>query len=268
MAVHEKVITSRDNPLVKLSRQVRDGKERGMIFLEGLRLCEEAVRSSLKIEAALFTDEFQQSPKGAELIKLLADSIQNLARAQEGVIRSVSDTQAPQGIVILAKRPDSSLESFSKALTDSPLLVVLDKVSNPSNAGSILRTAEAAGANGTVSIKGSADLFSPKALRGSMGSALRLPVWTGASFEEVESLFNQKGITLVAADANATRSYLDFNWKRPAALLMGGETGFEQSASTVAERVFIPMSSSVESLNVAVACGVILYEAFRQRSKA
>ncbi len=178
----------------------------------------------------------------------------------------VSDTKTAQGVVALARRPRTGPELLEQAAA-TPLVVVMHRVNNPSNAGAMLRVAEAAGATAAVATAGSTDLFSPKSLRGSMGSAFRLPLWTGAAYEEVLAWCAARGVRAVSTAAAAPRTHTELDWTTPRAVLMGPEAGGLTAEETRAadERVRIPMRPPVESLNVAVALGVILYEAARQR---
>ena len=136
------------------------------------------------------------------------------------------------------------------------------------NVGAILRTAEAAGVTGIITTRNTSDPFSPKSLRGAMGSAFRLPIWRNADFDEAVSWCRERGINLVATDADADLKHTDWDWKRESALLLGPEsTGLTSDELRVADQsVKIPMQGEVESLNVSVAAGIILYEAARQRS--
>src|SRR5918992_2147504 len=177
-------ITSRDNSLLRLARAVRDGKETEYIFVEGLRLCEEALRSSLKIEAVIVSEELLRKERAADAIAELSQASRRSASVSEKLLESISYTKTPQGIVVLADRPESSEKRLSTSLEHNSLLVVLHQINNPVNVGAILRTAEAAGATGIITTKNTSDPFSPKSLRGAMGSAFRLPVWSDADFDE------------------------------------------------------------------------------------
>lgn len=263
-----KSITSRDNALLRLARAVRDGKNADYIFVEGLRLCEEALRSALEIESVIVSDELLRKEKAAEAIAGLAQVSRRSASVTEKLLESISYTKTPQGIVVLARRPESSEERFSQSLDESPLLVVMHQINNPVNVGAILRTAEAAGAGGVIATRNTTDPFSPKSLRGAMGSAFRLPIWTGPEFADVMSWCRERGIETVCADAEATLSYTDLDWTRAAALVLGPEsTGLSDDETKRASRIVsIPMRGSVESLNVSVAAGVLLFEAARQRA--
>ncbi|MFN2453842.1 MAG: TrmH family RNA methyltransferase [Pyrinomonadaceae bacterium] len=258
---------SRDNALVRKARAVRDGKQRELIFVEGVRLCEEALHARLFIEDALCTERVAQDEGCAPLLQALRDAGVFVRLASERVMDFICDTKTPQGIALLAHRPAARAAAFEKALHNS-LFVILHRLNNPANAGSILRTAEAAGANGVIATAGSTDMFSPKALRGAMGSSFRLPLWTGAGFSEAIEWCRARDIKTVATDARATRLYSDIDWTKPKALLVGAEAGglTEDETAACDEVIHIPMRAPVESLNVGVAAAIVLYEAARQRS--
>jgi TrmH family RNA methyltransferase len=264
-----KIINSRDNALVKRARAVRDGKIRGQIFIEGVRLCEEATRAGLEINAVLYNEKLLKDERGQRLLQSLKAAEAQVALVSESVLSSVSDTKTPQGVVILALRPPTDKSVLEKGAAEIPLIVVMHRINNPSNAGAILRTAEAAGATGAVVTLDSTDIFSPKALRGAMGSSFRLPLWTGADFKEALAWCSRRQIQTIATDASARRVYIEVDWTRPNAFIVG-EEGSGLTASEVAEAieaVKIPMRAPVESLNVAVATGIVLYEAARQRNE-
>jgi TrmH family RNA methyltransferase len=261
------LITSRDNSLLRQARAVRDGKIKDLIFVEGLRLCEEALRSSLPIEAVIFSDQIAQKDKAASTIAELTKIAKRSGEVSEKLLESVSYTKTPQGVVVLAPRPDSSSSRLS--VNNSPLLVVMHEINNPVNVGAIIRTAEGAGATGAIATSNTSDPFSPKSLRGAMGSAFRLPIWTGPGFQEVIEWCDSHKIQTICADAASTRSFTEVDWTEPRALILGREsTGLSEEEMRAADHsVRIPMQGSVESLNVAVAAGVLLYEAARQRGR-
>jgi TrmH family RNA methyltransferase len=260
-------ITSRDNSLLRHARAVRDGKISGSIFVEGLRLCEEALRSGLRIEAIIYSEQLARKDRAAELIRDLEGGAEKAAAVSEKLLESISYTRTPQGIVVLASRPALQGEEFSARQGANPLLVVLHRINNPVNVGAILRTAEAAGASGLITTSGTADPFSPKSLRGAMGATFRLPLWTGVEYPQVIDWCRDQRVQTVCADAHAKKSYSDLDWRQPAAIVMGAESdglSAEEIALTNAA-VSIPMRGATESLNVAVAAGILLYEASRQR---
>jgi TrmH family RNA methyltransferase len=264
------MITSRKNQLAQRAREARDGRARELIFVEGLRLCEEAARSRLTVVEVLFTEEFGADARGARLLNELQQTKARLSPISESVLASISDTKTPQGIVMLAKRPICDRETFERALMDVPLVVVLHGVNNPANAGAVVRVAEAAGAAGVVATAGTTDLLSPKSLRAAAGSSFRLPLWTGATLAEVFDWCKARGVETVSTDLAAKRSHTEIDWRSARAIVCGAE-GDGLSADEIARadvRVRIPMRAPVESLNVAVAAAVVLYEAARQRGFA
>jgi len=262
-------ITSRDHSLLRHARAVRDGKEDDLIFVEGLRLAEEALLSGLTIEAVVFSEQLARKEKAAEVITNLSTATTRAASVSEKLLESISYTKTPQGIVVLARRPEASKQRLEASLKPQSLLVVLHTINNPVNVGAILRTAEAAGVTGVITTVNTSDPFSPKSLRGAMGSAFRLPIWRGASFDEVVEWCQQHSISSLCADAGGPVSYLEVDWTQPNALILGPEsTGFAPAELEVATKtVTIPMQGLVESLNVSVAAAIVLFEAARQRAK-
>jgi RNA methyltransferase, TrmH family len=261
-------ITSRDNSLLRQARSVRDGKSDELIYVEGLRLCEEAHRSNLEIEAVIVSEELQRKERVAAAIAELSRVSKRVASVSEKLLESISYTKTPQGIVVLAQRPEATEERLAASLTKSSLLVVLHEINNPVNVGAILRTAEAAGATGVITTRNTSDPFSPKSLRGAMGSAFRLPIWSGPGYAEMIAWCRKHDLVIICADVDAQTSYTQIDWTGPNALLLGPEsTGFTPEELESAEkRVAIPMKGAAESLNVSVAAGILLFEAARQRS--
>ena len=265
-------ITSRDNRKIKLVRKVRDNRLKDLIFLEGLRLCEEILRSETKVEEVFHTQEFAKNERGKMLLSELDSLTGNILEVEEKIFNSISATKNSQGIILICRRPQTSFEIFEKSLIKNgkkfPLLILLHEINNPSNLGAILRTAEAAGVAGIILTKNSADVFSPKALRGAMGANLRLPIWADADFFEAIKLAKKKNFSTVCADVNADKNYLEVGWKKPRLLIFGSEAhglSFEER-NAVEESLLISMENEVESLNLAVSCAVILFEAKRQQN--
>src|SRR5215210_4638576 len=214
------LIKSRDNTLVKRARAVRDRKLDGLIFIEGVRLCEEALGASLPIEDVFETERLAGDERGSRLIQALSNTCERIALVSDQVFASISDTKTPQGIIVIAAAPQTGSEMLVPPDGQVPLIIVMHGINNPANAGAILRTAEAAGATGAITSHGSTDLFSPKALRGAMGSSLRLPLWTGAEFKNIIDWCARQGVRTVCADVHATRSHTEVDWTVPRALIL------------------------------------------------
>lgn len=260
-------ITSRDNSLLRRARAARDGKIDDLIFVEGLRLCEEAFSSQLEIEAIIHSDQIARKNRAASLIQTLNGVTTTSAEVSEKLLASISYTKTPQGIIVLAHRPSNDVQTFAAKQPKTPLIVILHEINNPVNVGAIVRVAEAAGVTGVITTANTADPFAPKALRGAMGSAFRLPIWSGATFPETISWCEAENIQTSAADASGSKTYKDVAWRQSSALLVGREsTGLsDDEIAAVGRTIRIPMMGAAESLNVAVAAGVILYEAASQR---
>ena len=261
-------ITSRDNSLLRQARAVRDGKIKELIFVEGLRLCEEAIRSELSVEAVIFSEQLAEKERAAAMIEHISRVAQRVGSVSEKLLESISYTKTPQGIVLLAERPNSSRSVLNNSFQQAPLLIVMHQLNNPVNVGAIIRTAEAAGATAAIATGNTTDPFSPKSLRGAMGSAFRLPIWTGPTYFEVIQFCRERSIETVCADAASRKLFTELDWSTGHALIVGPESvGLSQSEIEAADvAVQIPMKGSVESLNVSVAAGILLYEAARQRT--
>lgn len=261
-------ITSRDNQRIKFIRSVREGRENNKIFLEGLRICQEVAKTGLEVDYLCFTPEFWQSNQGEELIKYFSDFNAQFLEVSESIFNSLSDTKNSQGIILIAQKPKTGKEIIKQNLSQNPLILLIHKLNNPSNLGAILRTAEATGVEGIITTKGTTDIFSTKALRGGMGANLRIPIWENVDYFEAVSWAKTNGITSVCADIRSSKSYLEIDWKTPRILIVGSEGHglTNEEFRETDESLIIPMRNKVESLNVAVACGVILFEVERQRN--
>jgi RNA methyltransferase, TrmH family len=256
------MITSAANPKLKLARAVKDGREPELLFVEGERLCEDAVISGLQVRMVLHGS--QPSARAQALLERLPQ-VEQVA-VQDALLQAVADTVKTQGLVLLAERKVTPL---AEALAGS-LTVVLDAVQDPGNVGALMRTAEAAGATGMVLLRGCADAFSPKVLRSAMGSAFRLPLATQVTGEELLAACAVAGLAVVSTSGVDAVVHTQFDWVQPTALVLGNEGNgvCEGLLAASQARVCIPMQGAVESLNVAAAGAVLLFEAARQRSVA
>lgn len=266
-------ITSRDNQRLKQARKVRDAKIENLIFVEGWRLCREVLRSNLRIDEVFFSESFTKNERGKDFLAKF--SARNIAAAEvsDKVFNSLADTKTSPGIVLISQKPPAEKSIVETSLRENrhnfPLVVLLHQINNPSNLGAILRSCEAVNAAGVILTKGSADAFSPKALRGAAGASFRLPIWKRADFFEVLNWAKEKNLIPVCADIKAEKSYLEIDWKKPRLLIFGSEAhGLNaEERAEIEESLVIPMENNVESLNLAVSCGVILFEAKKVKSE-
>jgi TrmH family RNA methyltransferase len=258
------VIRSRSNAVVRRFRALKERAGSDLALLEGTKLVEEALAAGVEIAEVAASARPVRSPQGRELLDVLHARGVRVRLMDEDVMASISEAETSQGLVALARRPSFAEEAMFRG---RPLLLVAVGIQNPGNVGALLRAAEAAGATGAYMAEGCADTFSWKALRGSMGSAFRLPHLRRARARETLLRLNARGVATVAAVASAGTPYDQVDLARPVALVVGNEgAGLgEDVLSAVSARAAIPMRGGVESLNVAVAAGVLLFEAARQR---
>ncbi len=246
-------IRSVHNPLLRRARAALAGKEKGLIALEGDRLVEEALRRGLVLEACLVSEE--RLERAHELARLGAPV--RLVDAQ--LLQRASALVTPPGILALASVPPAlSLEELSPAR--APLVAVACGISDPGNLGALARTAEAAGV-GALVLVGGASPWNPKALRGSMGSLLRLALVQAPDAGAVRAALAQHGWRQVRAATRGGVAFERFDWRGPLALWISSETGALPPEAGEAEPVTIPMAGAVESLNVTTAAAILLFAA-------
>ena len=239
-------LISDKNPLLKEVRRLAAGGAPGedrLVLAEGPHLLDEALRSKIEIHAVILAESAAEVPVG---------SAARVVRVLDGLFNKLASTESPQGVLALVRLPEWTTEDLVRG---TPLVVVLDGVQDPGNAGAILRTAEAFGATGAVFLKGTVSPSNPKCLRASAGSAFRMPIIT-----EIPP-----GLDLYAADPRAKLPVADAKLAAACAIVIGAEgRGVGPEITARATGVKIP-TVKVESLNAAVAAGILLYEARRQR---
>jgi len=258
-------ITSRQNPLVARFRAAARGDVGGLLLLDGAHLVADALAARLTFQLAAVTPAALERPDVAAIAAGLSSAGVEVATVSAVVMDALSPVRSSSAIVAVAERPASADDRVFAGV--APLAVIVVDVQDPGNVGAIVRVAEAGGASGVIVANGSADPFSWKALRGSMGSALRLPIVSGIDVDAAVADARRHGCRIVAAVPRDGRSMVELTLTGAVAVLIGGE-GRGLSASLVDaadERVTIPMEAPVESLNAAVTAALIVYEARRQR---
>jgi len=278
------LLTSRDNRWLKEFRMALRGglpTENGSVGVEGLRLVEEALRSGCPIQAVLFSESGERHHERlAPLIDRPEMAFPTL-RTTDRLFEGIADTEHPQGVAALVQPKQISFDDLVRSPFSScaPLLVVLAGVQDPGNVGTILRTAAAFGATGAATvasgISGTANPYSPKALRASAGAALHLPILAGMSLAILLAQFKVAGVRTLASSVREPGdgeppllAPWEVDWCQPVALLVGNEgAGLPEEVERGADaRIRIPMASGIESLNAAAAAAVLFYEAARQRN--
>jgi TrmH family RNA methyltransferase len=255
------MISSSQNPKLKLARALRGRpkgrREAGAFLAEGVRLLEEAVAADWPVRFALYSDELNE--RGKALVVKLKERGMEVEGVQAGLLQSLSETEASQGILAV-------LEFADLPLPGSPdFVLVPDAVRDPGNLGTLLRSADAAGVQAVLLPPEMTDAFAPKVVRAGMGAHFRLPMQT-MGWEEIQRFSDSAKLTVFLAEMDGPSCW-DTDLRGPLALIVGGEAeGASREARQLAgERIGIPMSGGVESLNAAVAGSVLMFEVLRQR---
>lgn len=251
-------IRSKDNKIWKRCEQLTMRKYRdrsGLYLIEGENLLDEAIRNHVRIETVLVREDCQKAlPPAAADKAFLLDA---------RLFDKLAQTVTSQGILAVVAKAEVRKEDFI-GLPGSNF-IVLDRLQDPGNIGTILRTADAAGYRLAILMKGTADVYAPKVVRAATGSLFRMPVVFMASTEELVEFTRAAGKKLTATCLDAQRCYYDEDLTHDIALVIGNEgSGVAPALIESSElRIKIPMQGNIESLNAAVAAGVLMYEAMR-----
>ena len=248
-------ITSLQNTLVKKTAELKNKKARqteGTFFLEGKRAIEEALTSGWQLEALFCTEQYEKENLA------LAETKAPCYLVDEHIMGKLAATEHPQSVGAVIKQKKNTLADLAGK---AGLVLILDGVMDPGNLGTIIRTADAAGVLGVVIADNSVDLFNPKVVRSTMGSIFHLPVIIGTSREEIKDFCAKEQIALWATALEDGVDFHSVSWPEKLALVMGNEArGVSAEMLAMAEKkIFIPMQGKAESLNVAIATGILLF---------
>lgn len=264
-------ICSQDNKQIKLAAALRQKKHReetGMFLLEGIHLVESALAVQWKFEQVFVCEEQLPQSRFVALIEKLDSAGKQIFTVSAALFKKITETSSPQGVVAIAVICQNDLPELQPCSISPDNLpwIILDAVQDPGNVGTIVRNADAAGVAGLIMTPGCADLYAGKTVRASMGSLFHIPIYN-ATASQCLTFFSQQGIQVYIADAAATKNHTELDFTSQRAIVFGNEGAgvseiFRQQMSRA---VAIPIVGRAESLNVASAAAVILYEAARQR---
>jgi len=254
-------IESKNNNLFKEIKKLKEKKHRiksNKYLIEGLRFVEEAIKSKVSIDSIIFTESFKE--KNPDLFLKINENIK-LIQMNEALLKQLCSTENPQGIV-------GVINMQNKELKSGELVILVDKVQDPGNMGTIIRTAHAAGAAGIVMTKGTVDIYNDKTLRSTMGSIFYIPIVEDDSLDFVKSL-KKEGYKLVVSSLQGKNNFFEENLQGKVMIAVGNEgNGVSDEVYDIADiKVKIPMPGEAESLNVAVATSIMIYEKIRQSFK-
>lgn len=259
------MITSLQNPLVKQMRKLHSPKgrrEQNLFLLEGTHLLETACENDCSLATLCYTQQWQQ--RYPQLLEIACKQAKRTEIVSEEVLDAIATTVHPDGVVATAVR----MVDKPTKLAHLHLGIVLERLQDPGNLGTIIRTSVAAGVDGLWLSDNSVDLDNPKVLRSSAGEWFRLPIAVSSNITEVVKEYRSQGVQIVATLPKADRLYWDIDFKRPTLILLGNEgAGLTEEMLSLSDlQVKIPLHGGVESLNVAIAAALLLYEAQRQIS--
>ncbi len=266
-------IESAANSRLKLVSKLHNHKHRreeGLFVADGIRLAEMAIDAEWPIRFALVTEQALANHRVIKAIEALQERNCPVLQLSQELYSKVSDTVNGQGfLLVMAQRLFTWQEVLTSDRGEAPLLVVLDGIQDPGNAGNIIRTADALGCSGLICLSGTVDVFSDKVVRSSMGSIFNIPFLDNVSRGAFVDACHDNDVNMIATalDKMAMKHYMT-EYNSPTAIIMGNEgNGVSQELLDAVDRkVYIPMSGKAESLNVASAAAIILYEANRQRA--
>jgi TrmH family RNA methyltransferase len=259
------MITSAQNPKIKwlreLQRSSRERRQAGAFVAEGVRLLEEALAAGWQAQALFCVEDLE--PRAKALVDGFIAAGVSVELVAPHVLAAASDTETPQGALAVFGLPIAQ----SPAQLDFAFLP--DRVRDPGNLGTMLRTAAAAGVGAVLLPPEGVDPYAPKVLRGAMGAHFRLPLLS-LEWEQIAALVDRHHLKVLLAEAEGGLPYTRADFRQPLALIVGGEAegAGPQALRLAQQRVAIPMPGGSESLNAAVAAGILLFEVVRQRSAA
>jgi TrmH family RNA methyltransferase len=261
------LMTSRQNPRIVAARQLAERKHRrqqGRFLVEGVKLLELALRASARPHSA-FVCYQQLAPDAAGLLERLHAAGAELFPVSPAVMQALAEREAAEGLVATFDLWEASLDDLR--LAGSDLVLVLDRLQDPGNLGTLIRTADAVGAAGVVLLEPCVDPFDPKVVRGSMGSIFHVPLVRTSDAAATLAALHGRGLRIVAADAHRGVDWGDELWQGGVALALGNEArGLSPDVIPHIDAwVRLPIPGQAESLNVAVAGGVLMYAWVRQR---
>lgn len=252
MPLDPEIIRSKQNPALKRVGAILAGKEVGTLVLEGDRLIDDAMSAGHAVELILVAADRAERAEG------LGQSAAQVRLVEPGLLERLTSLTTSPGIVAVTSVPASAGPAQLET-TGKNLVLVVAGVSDPGNLGALARAAEAAGASAILCVEGGTSPWNPKAMRGSMGSLLRLPIAFGLNANDLAAALKAKGWRSVTAATRGGASHTSFDWSGDVALWVTGETAEPPSVCADFEPVTIPMAGGVESLNVTVAAALLLF---------
>ena len=258
-------ITSNQNKIIKHIKSLhkKNGRKKAaQYFVEGTKVFEELDEKEV-VEYIFFSQSFFSSNEGI-LIKA-EQFTEQIYLVSDVLFKEISDTETPQGLLVVLQIKEYQLEDFLEH--PSPFFVVGDNIQDPGNIGTMIRTADASGAQAVILNKGSVDVYNPKAIRSMMGSQFHIPIIYVEDLVKTLVYLQQRNISIYAAHLKGQRYHYEVDYTRGTAIIIGNESNgiAGEVLEEVTELIKIPMIGRAESLNAGIAAGILMYEVVRQR---
>lgn len=262
-------ITSNSNSTIKEVKSLYRRKERWkkqLFIVEGVKIVEECIDNNYPLSYIIYCDDLFNVQGGVELFQKIQYS-DRLINIPIELYKEISDTENPQGILAVSRFKKNPIENID--IEKNPFILLLDKVQDPGNMGTIIRTGDAFGVDGIIVTEGCVDIYNPKVVRSTMGSIFRVPIYhEGNAIKAIENLKN-KGVEILSTSLKESQYMESIDFKESCMFIIGNESkGVSQSLNDLADKLIrIPMIGEAESLNVAIASSIIMYESMKQRDQ-
>lgn len=258
------IITSKQNNIIKYTKSLQQKNIRdkeGRFFVEGYRIVKDAIDSDFDIEYIIFNENMTNDAE--KLFSEIKDKLTYYI-VSDGVFSDISDTKTPQGVLAVVNKKEYSLKDIIDK--SNGMMVLLENIQDPGNMGTIIRTSDAAGADGIIGSKGSVDIYNPKVLRSTMGSIFHLPVVMVENFLECIDMLKSDQYNIFASHLKGSLNHFQADMKGKVGIIIGNEAnGISDEVSEKCMLIKIPMMGRAESLNASVSAGILIYEYVRQR---
>ena len=245
--------------------------KQGVFIIEGVRILEHAIKIQAEIVQVILSESFYSDKSGQFFLQQLkawykSKQIEaDVYKMSASMFKEITHTDTPQGIAAVIRTKNISLDQVK--VSHNAFYVLCEELQDPGNLGTIIRTADAAGADCVLLSKGCVDVYNPKTVRASMGSLFSMPIIKVENILEASNALKQKGLKFMIGDVTATKQHFEVNMKNSVVLVVGNEAkGVSDKMLALAdEKVKIPVIGSAESLNASIAAGILMYEVVRQR---
>lgn len=266
----DKYIESAQNPLIKeiknLQQKSRERRNSGLFIIEGMRELHIAIQAGYTIKSILYCTEVTSDTALKELLQNINQKVERIKLGKQ-VYEKLAYRSSTEGVLAIVHAKKHDLINFKEKISNTPLLLVAEAPEKPGNIGALLRTADAANLDGVIIANPKTDLYNPNTIRSSVGCSFSMPIATGSTAEIIQFL-QENDINIYSAILQDSKLYTNMNYTQSTAIVVGTEDiGLSKEWRDASkENIHIPMQGKIDSMNVSVAAGILIFEAKRQRN--